>query len=87
MVNLTINGIAVSVPENTTILEAAKSVNIHIPNLCYKEKVHQFGSCRICVVEVEGAKNAASLLPGQGHGRDGGAYQYQKGAQGAARIV
>ena len=56
MVNLTINGVAVSVPEGTTVLEAAKSVNIEIPNLCYKQNLHEFGSCRICVVEIEGAK-------------------------------
>jgi len=56
MVNITINGNRISVPEDTTIMEAAKSMNIHIPNLCYLENVHQFGSCRICVVEVEGAK-------------------------------
>lgn len=56
MVQLTINGTLVEVPEDTTILEAAKSINIQIPNLCYKEGLHRFGSCRICVVEVEGAK-------------------------------
>jgi NADH-quinone oxidoreductase subunit G/NADP-reducing hydrogenase subunit HndD len=43
-----------------TIIEAAKTNGITIPNLCYLEGIHQFGSCRICVVEVEGAKN---LLP------------------------
>ncbi len=37
-------------------MEAAKANNISIPNLCYLEKIHQFGSCRICVVEVKGAK-------------------------------
>lgn len=56
MVNLTINGKSVTVPKDSTIMEAAKACNIHIPNLCYLENVHQFGSCRICVVEVEGAK-------------------------------
>ncbi|NLC67980.1 MAG: 2Fe-2S iron-sulfur cluster binding domain-containing protein [Clostridiaceae bacterium] len=56
MVNLTINGKKISVPEGTTILEAAKQNNIMIPTLCYMEGVHSFGSCRICVVEVEGAK-------------------------------
>jgi NADH-quinone oxidoreductase subunit G/NADP-reducing hydrogenase subunit HndD len=60
MTNLTINGKRVSVPDGVTILEAAKSNGIQIPNLCYLENVHQFGSCRICVVEVEGAK---TLLP------------------------
>lgn len=56
MINLTINGKQISVQEGTTILEAAKQNNIYIPNLCYLSGVHQFGSCRLCVVEVEGAK-------------------------------
>lgn len=56
MVNLTINGRAVSVPEGTTIMEAAKQCSVHIPNLCYLENVHKFGSCRVCLVEVQGAK-------------------------------
>ncbi|HPJ21229.1 MAG TPA: 2Fe-2S iron-sulfur cluster-binding protein, partial [Clostridia bacterium] len=56
MVNLTINGKAVTVEKGTTILEAAKKLNIYIPTLCYLEDVHKIGSCRICVAEVEGAK-------------------------------
>ncbi|MDD5066190.1 MAG: NADH-dependent [FeFe] hydrogenase, group A6 [bacterium] len=56
MVNLTINNKKVQVPEETTIFEAAKANNILIPHFCYMEGVHQIGSCRICVVEVEGAK-------------------------------
>jgi NADH-quinone oxidoreductase subunit G/NADP-reducing hydrogenase subunit HndD len=56
MMNLTINGKAVQAPEGSTILEAAKYNNILIPNLCYRENAHAIGSCRICVVEVEGAK-------------------------------
>ena len=56
MVNLTINGKSVTVPEDTTIMNAAKTVGIHIPGLCNLNKTHEFGSCRICVVEVEGAK-------------------------------
>ena len=57
MVNLTINGKNVSASEGTTILDAAKQNGIYIPNLCYLEGVHKIGSCRLCVVEVEGAKN------------------------------
>ena len=57
MVNLTINGKPVTVPEGTTLLDAAKSVGIEIPSLCYLKNVHQYGSCRICVVEVEGMRN------------------------------
>jgi len=56
MINLTINGKKISAEENSTILEAAKNNGINIPHLCYLEGVHEFGSCRICVVEVEGAK-------------------------------
>lgn len=56
MVNLTINNKKITVPEGTTILEAARENNILIPHFCYLEGVHQVGSCRICVVEVEGAK-------------------------------
>ncbi len=56
MVNLTINGQNLTVPAEYTIMEAAKSVGIQIPSLCHIEKIHKFGSCRICVVEVEGAK-------------------------------
>lgn len=51
--------------EGTTIMDAAKENNILIPNLCYLEDVHKIGSCRICVVEVEGAKNlqASCITP------------------------
>ncbi len=56
MVNLKVNNKNISVNEGTTILEAAKSNNILIPNFCYMEGVHQVGACRICVVEVEGVK-------------------------------
>ena len=60
MKNITINGKKLAVDDNLTIIEAAKQNGITIPNLCYLEGVHEFGSCRICVVEVEGAK---TLMP------------------------
>ncbi|MHB1394568.1 MAG: NADH-dependent [FeFe] hydrogenase, group A6 [Clostridia bacterium] len=65
MINLTINNKKISVEEGTTILEAAKQNNILIPSLCYLEGVHKLGSCRICVVELEGAKNlqASCITP------------------------
>lgn len=56
MVNIKINGRQISAGDDMTIMEAAKANGIEIPNLCYLENVHQFGACRICVVEVEGAK-------------------------------
>ncbi len=54
MVNLTIDKIQVSVPEGTTILEAAKQAGIRIPTLCYLKDLNELGSCRVCVVEIEG---------------------------------
>lgn len=57
MVNLTINGKAASVPEDTTVLEAARSLNIKIPSLCHLKDINACGVCRVCVVEVEGARN------------------------------
>ncbi|PKO15925.1 MAG: NADH:ubiquinone oxidoreductase [Chloroflexi bacterium HGW-Chloroflexi-10] len=64
MINLTIDGQRVSVPEKTTILEAARTLHLDIPTLCYLklEKscfVNQVASCRICVVEVDGRRNLA----------------------------
>ena len=54
MVNVTINGKAVSVQEGATILEAARQSGIHIPTLCYLKDLNEVGACRVCVVEVKG---------------------------------
>ena len=54
MVNLTIDNFPVSVPEGTTILEAAKTLHIEIPHLCYLKDLNEIAACRLCVVEVEG---------------------------------
>ncbi len=54
MVNVTIDGKKISVPEGTTILKAAKELGINIPTLCYWEGLNEIGACRVCVVEVEG---------------------------------
>lgn len=65
MVNLKINGIAVSVPEGSTILQAAKLANVRIPTLCYLKEVQCVGSCRMCLVEASGARGlvAACVYP------------------------
>ncbi|MDD6478358.1 MAG: NADH-dependent [FeFe] hydrogenase, group A6 [Oscillospiraceae bacterium] len=52
MINLKINGIAVSVPKGSTILEAARAVGVEIPTLCFMKEKNEIGACRICVVEV-----------------------------------
>jgi len=57
MVNLTIDNIPVTVPEGTTVLEAARSAGIKIPSLCFLKDVNEIGACRICVVEVKGARS------------------------------
>ena len=64
-VNLRIDGIEVSVPKDYTILQAARSVNIDIPTLCYLENINKYGSCRLCVVEIKGARalQAACVYP------------------------
>lgn len=64
MVNLTINGIKTQVPKGITVLEAARGLNIHIPTLCFLKEINEVGSCRMCVVEVKGARalQASCLL-------------------------
>lgn len=57
MIHLTVNGKPVEVPEGSTLMEAAQAAGFHVPSLCHMKNVHQYGSCRICVVEVEGMKN------------------------------
>ena len=59
LINLTIDGEKIEVPEGTTILQAASLLNLHIPTLCYHEDQAVKAVCRICVVEVEGQR----LLP------------------------
>ena len=64
-VNLKINHIPVTVPEGTTILEAARLAHIEIPTLCYLKDVACVGSCRMCLVEATGARGlvAACVYP------------------------
>ena len=55
-VNIQINGMPYSVPNGVTILEAAQSVGVDIPTLCYLKDVNEIGACRLCLVEVKGAR-------------------------------
>ncbi len=54
MVNVTINNKKLSVPEGTSIMEAAKGAGIKIPHLCFLKEINEIAACRVCVVEVEG---------------------------------
>ena len=60
MINLTIDDQKVTVPEGTTILEAAKQAGIDIPTLCFLKEINEVGDCRMCIVEVEGRKGFAT---------------------------
>ena len=62
MITLTIDGVSVTVPEGTTVLEAAKQAKITIPTLCYLKGINQIGACRICMVEIEGARGLAACV-------------------------
>ena len=54
MVTLTVDGFAVTVPAGTSIMRAAKEAGISVPKLCATDSVEAFGSCRLCLVEIEG---------------------------------
>ena len=64
-VNLKINGLDVTAPAGSTILEAARGAGIKIPTLCFLKDINEIGACRMCVVEVQGARNlvAACVHP------------------------
>ena len=56
MVTVTIDNTKIEVPEGTTVLRAAQSAGIHIPTLCDHPQLTPYGGCRLCLVEVEGAR-------------------------------
>src|SRR5436190_20314218 len=61
-VSLTIDGSLVTVPNGTTVYDAAKSLGIDIPVLCHQPKLDPVGVCRLCVVDVGGRVFAASCV-------------------------
>lgn len=65
MVNIKINGAEYQVPADSTILEAARTAGVNIPTLCYLKDINQIGACRMCMVEVKGARSlvAACVYP------------------------
>lgn len=64
-VNIKINGLDIAAPAGSTILEAAKLAHVEIPTLCYLKEINEIGACRICVVEVKGARSlvASCVFP------------------------
>ena len=65
MVNIKINNMPLSVPKGITILEAARYAGVEIPTLCYLKEMNEIGACRMCMVEVKGARSlvAACVFP------------------------
>ncbi len=65
MVNITIDTRKIQVPKNITVLEAARYANIDIPTLCFLKDINEIGACRMCVVEIQGARSlqAACVYP------------------------
>ena len=69
MVTVTINGKKMQVPENESILESALKSGIYIPHLCHHPNLKDIGSCRLCIVEIEGEKEvkaSCELMPKEG---------------------
>lgn len=65
MINLTIDGKSVQVPEGASVLQAAEAAGVQIPTLCHHPALKPFGGCRLCLVDVEGARTLqpACTLP------------------------
>jgi len=64
LINVTIDGVKTQVPAGTSVLEAARSVHINIPTLCYLKDINAIGACRMCLVDVGGrALQASCVLP------------------------
>ena len=59
-VKITIDGIEMEVPKTYTILDAAREAGIDIPTLCHLKDINEIGACRMCIVEVEGARGFAT---------------------------
>ena len=64
-IEISINGKMMEVPNNYTVLEAAREIGVKIPTLCYLKGINEIGACRMCVVEIEGARTlqASCVLP------------------------
>src|SRR6201981_1302456 len=72
-VTLTIDGVRVTVPEGTSIMRAAMEVGNEIPKLCATDMLEAFGSCRLCLIEIEGRPGTpAACTPPVSHGIVGG---------------
>ena len=86
-VTISIDDSEMKVPVGTTILEAARQMNIRIPTLCYHEDLCVAGVCRICVVEVEGQRTPASGVRLSRHGPHQGKTHTRKVRQARRHVL
>ena len=61
-ITIKINGMEVSAPEGSTILEAARLAHVEIPTLCYLKDLNEIAACRMCTVKINGGKLAAACV-------------------------
>ena len=61
-IKLKINGIEVTAPKGSTILEAARLAHIEIPTLCFLKEINEIGACRVCIVELKNGKLVTSCV-------------------------
>lgn len=61
-IKLEIDGQAVEAMQGTTILQAARSIGIHIPTLCHDDRLKEYGACRMCMVEIETGRGRKRLV-------------------------
>ena len=80
LVDVTIDGKDVRLPEGATLLQACRQEGIDTPTLCYLENLTPVNVCRVCVVEVEGSRTLGAGLLSQGRARHEGAHRFRAGA-------
>ena len=78
MVTVKINGRDYEVPAGSKIIDAARIAKIDIPTLCYLKDVNEIGACRLCLVEVKGARSDGCLRY-RGNGRHGDQNEHPQG--------
>jgi formate dehydrogenase major subunit len=72
LVSLEVDGTRITVPEGTSIMRASMEAGIKVPKLCATDSLNSFGSCRLCLVEVEGRAGTRTASPVDSGGRGAG---------------
>ena len=83
-VTLEIDGVTVTVPEGTSVMRAAALAGVKVPKLCATDTLKAFGSCRLCLVEIEGRKGYPGLVHDDGRGRHEGPHAVREARRSCA---